>query len=66
MRIDKERLVGMLHAEGDNDRAEKVAADLPDDIDTDRDAAALEGAGLDQQTLLAKLAAAGFGSNQAM
>jgi hypothetical protein len=59
--INKDELLRMLRTEGDNDTAEK-AAGLPDRIDTDRDADALAGIGLDRTQLMAKLAAGGFGS----
>ncbi len=64
MKLDKQELVKILRAEGDNDRADRVdGAGLPDEIDTDRDADALAGIGLDQDTLRAKLAAGGVGGN---
>ena len=65
MQIDKEQLLQVLRTEGDNDTAEKVAAQLPDRIDTDRDADALAAAGLDRTRLLAKLAAGGLGGTLA-
>ena len=39
-----------------------MAGQLPDEIDTDRDADALEAAGLDRTQLLAKLAGGSFGT----
>jgi hypothetical protein len=60
MEIDKDDLVRLLRTEGDNDTADK-AAGLPDRIDTDRDGDALAAIGLDRTTLMAKLAAGGFG-----
>ena len=65
MKLDKQELVRMLHTEGDNDTADKVAAQLPDDIDTDRDGDALDAIGLDRTQLMAKLAAGGFGGTLA-
>jgi len=59
--LDKQELVRMLRAQGDNDTADKVEAELPDEIDTDRDADALEGLGLDRTQLMAKLAGGGLG-----
>ena len=61
MKLDKQELLRMLHTEGDNDTADKVAAQLPDEIDTDRDGDALDAIGLDRTQLMAKLAAGGFG-----
>jgi hypothetical protein len=61
VQISKEQLLQVLRTEGDNDTADKVAADLPDQIDTDRDGDALAAAGLDRTQLMAKLAAGGLG-----
>ena len=61
MEISKDDLLRVLRTEGDNDTADKVAAQLPDQIDTDRDGDALDAAGLDRTQLMAKLAAGGFG-----
>ena len=61
MHIERDKLVQLLHTEGDNERADAVAAQLPEHIDTDRDADALTAVGLDRTQLMAKLAAAGFG-----
>ncbi|MGY1823378.1 hypothetical protein [Geodermatophilus sp. SYSU D00079] len=62
MKLDKQELLRVLRTEGDNDTAEKVAAQLPDEIDTDRDGDALDAVGLDRTQLMAKLAGGGFGS----
>jgi hypothetical protein len=61
VKLDKQELLRMLHTEGDNETADKVAAQLPDEIDTDRDGDALDAIGLDRTQLMAKLAAGGFG-----
>lgn len=62
MKLEKQALIETLRTEGDNDTADKVAAQLPDQIDTDADAAALEAVGLDRTQLMAKLAGGSFGS----
>ena len=62
MHIERDKLVQLLRTEGDNDRAEAVAAQLPEQIDTDRDADALTAVGLDRTQLMAKLAGGSFGS----
>lgn len=62
MEIEKTQLVEMLRAQGDDQADEKVAG-LPEKIDTERDADALAGIGLDQDTLRAKMAAGGLGGN---
>jgi hypothetical protein len=65
VKLDKQDLVRVLRTEGDNDIADKVESGLPDEIDTDRDAGALEGVGLDRTQLMAKLAGGGFGGTLA-
>jgi hypothetical protein len=60
--IDRAKLVQQLHTEGDNEMAEAVRAQLPEQIDTDRDADALAAVGLDRTQLMAKLAAGAFGN----
>jgi hypothetical protein len=59
--LDKQELVQMLRAQGDNDTADRAEAGLPDQIDTDRDGDALAAVGLDRDELMAKLAAGGIG-----
>ena len=61
MHIERDELVRLLHTEGDNERADAVAARLPEHIDTDRDADALTAVGLDRTQLMAKLAGGSFG-----
>jgi hypothetical protein len=63
VKLDKQELLRVLRTEGDNDTAEKVQAQLPDEIDTDRDGDALDAVGLDRTQLMAKLAGGGFGSS---
>ena len=65
MHIDRAKLVQLLHTEGDNEQAEKVAAQLPERIDTDRDADALAALGLDRTQLMAKLAGGSLGGTLA-
>jgi hypothetical protein len=62
VKIAKQDLVRLLRTEGDNDTADRAESRLPDEIDTDGDADALEAIGLDRTQLLAKLAGGSFGS----
>ena len=62
MHIERAQLVQLLHTEGDNATADRVAAELPEQIDTDRDGDALAAVGLDRTQLMAKLAGGSFGS----
>jgi hypothetical protein len=59
VKIDKQELLKVLRTQGDNDTADKVESQLPDEVDTDSDD--LSAVGLDRDELMAKLAAAGFG-----
>lgn len=63
--VEKQDLVQMLRAQGDNDTADRAEAGLPDQIDTDRDSDVLAEVGLDRDELLAKLAAGGIGGGVA-
>jgi hypothetical protein len=65
VRIDKQELLRVLHTEGDNDTADRVAGALPDEIDTDRDGDTLSSLGLDPTQLMAKLAGGGYGGSLA-
>jgi hypothetical protein len=65
VQISKEQLLQVLRTEGDNDTADRVAADLPDEIDTTRDGDALAAVGLDRTQLMAKLAGSGLGGTLA-
>jgi hypothetical protein len=65
VKLDKQELVRMLRTEGDNDTADKVESQLPDEIDTDADADALESVGLDRTELMNKLAGGSFGTTLA-
>ena len=61
MKLDRQELVRMLRTQGDNDMADKVESELPDEVDTDRDGGTLDALGLDRTQLMAKLAGGGFG-----
>ena len=62
MKLDKQELVRMLRTEGDNDTADRVESQLPDEIDTDADGDALDAVGLDRTELMNKLAGGSFGT----
>ena len=61
MKLDRSELVRLLHTQGENEQADKVERELPEEIDTLRDGDQLEALGLDRTQLMAKLAAGGFG-----
>ena len=62
MKIGKSQLSQVLAAQGDTEADGKLA-ELPDEIDTERDGDALARIGLDEETLRTKLAAGGIGGN---
>ena len=65
MDIERAELVRVLRTEGDNDTADRVEAELPERIDTDRDGDALAAVGLDRTQLMAKLAGGALGGTLA-
>ncbi len=58
MKLSKQDLVQLLRTQGDSAAADRVAASLPEEIDTERDSELLETVGLDRGRLSAHLAAA--------
>jgi hypothetical protein len=62
VQLSRDELVRVLHTEGDNETADAVAAQLPEQIDTDRDGDALAAVGLDRTQLMAKLAGGSLGT----
>jgi hypothetical protein len=59
MQIDKSMILGLLQERGQTEQAEQAQRELPDQIDTDRDAGMLEKFGLSPQDLLARLGGGG-------
>jgi hypothetical protein len=62
VKLDKQELVRMLRTEGDNDTADRVESELPNEIDTDADGDKLDAVGLDRTELMNKLAGGSFGT----
>ncbi len=54
MQIDKETVVGLLRERGDADQAEAASRELPDQVDTDRDAGVLQRFGIQPEELLSR------------
>jgi len=65
VKLDKQEFVRVLRTEGDNETADKVESQLPDEIDTDEHADQLEAIGLDRTQLMNKLAGGGLGGTVA-
>ena len=55
MQIDKETILEFLRERGQDDQAQQAKGELPEQVDTDRDAGLLEKYGIDPQALLAKV-----------
>jgi hypothetical protein len=52
--IDKNTIVSMIRERGDHDKAGQAERELPDQVDTDRDANLLERFGISPQELIGK------------
>ncbi|WP_217924532.1 hypothetical protein [Miltoncostaea oceani] len=52
MKIPKDQIIELLQGRGDGDRAELARGELPDEVDTDRDAGLLAKFGVDPKDLL--------------
>jgi hypothetical protein len=55
MEIPKEKILELLRQRGDQDKADQADRELPDQVDTDRDAGLLSKLGIDPQDLLGGL-----------
>jgi hypothetical protein len=54
MELDKETILNFLRERGESDKAEQASQELPEKVDTDRDAGLLERYGIDVKELLGK------------
>lgn len=52
MQIDKDMILNLLRQRGDTQQADQAAQELPNSVDTDRDAGLLERFGLNPQDLM--------------
>ncbi len=55
MEIDKSQIISMLQSRGEDDKATHAESELPDKVDTERDAGLLSKLGIDPSDLLGKL-----------
>ncbi len=55
MQIDKQQIIKMLKSRGDHDQATQAEADLPDKVDTEKDAGILSKFGINPADLLGRL-----------
>lgn len=54
MELDKETILNFLREKGETEKAEQASQELPDQVDTDRDAGLLERFGVNIPELLSK------------
>jgi hypothetical protein len=54
VQIDKDTVLSMLRERGDEEQAKRAQEQLPDQVDTDRDAGLLERFGIDPGDLIGK------------
>ena len=59
MQLDKNMILDLLRERGQQDQASQADQELPDQVDTDRDAGLLQKFGLDPQELLQKFTGGG-------
>jgi hypothetical protein len=60
MQIDKQTIIDLLRQRGQEDQAQQADAELPDQVDHERDAGLLEKFGINPQDLLGKLTGGGI------
>ena len=54
MEIPKDKILELLRSRGDQDKASQAEGELPDQVDTDRDAGLLQKFGIDPSDLLSQ------------
>ena len=59
MQIDKDTVLNLLREEGKADEAQQAEQELPDQVDTERDAGLLERFGINPQDLLGRFGGGG-------
>ena len=55
MQVDKSAIVRMLREDGQQDKASQAEQQLPDQVDTDKNADILQRLGIDQREMVEKL-----------
>jgi hypothetical protein len=59
VQLDKNMILDLLRDRGQQDQADQAAQQLPDQVDTDRDAGLLQQFGIDPQELVQKFMSGG-------
>lgn len=60
MQIDKQQIIGFLQEKGDQQNAQQAEQELPQQVDTEKDAGLLSKFGIDPQALIGKLGGGGI------
>lgn len=60
MLVDKETILNFLREQGEHDQARTADAELPGQVDTERDSARLEEHGVNPRELIGKLGGGGL------
>lgn len=61
MNIDKDQILQLLRSQGDHDKAQQADSELPDQVDTDKDAGLLSKFGIDPMELIKKFGGGAMG-----
>lgn len=61
MQIDKSQIIEFLKSRGDQDKARQADSEMPEQVDTEKDAGLLEQYGLDPKDLMDNLGGGGGG-----
>jgi len=61
MQIPKDKILELLRSRGDQDKADQAEGELPDQVDTDRDAGLLQKFGIDPSDLLSRFGGGDIG-----
>ncbi len=61
MQIPKEQILELLRSRGENDKAAQADGELPDQVDTEKDAGLLQKLGIDPSDILGALGGGGGG-----
>ena len=61
MQIPKDKILELLRSRGDQDKASQAEGELPDQVDTDRDAGLLQKLGIDPSDLLSQVGGGDIG-----
>ncbi len=61
MQIDKDQIISFLKSQGDHSKADSADSELPQEVDTEKDAGLLSKLGIDPVELVRKFAGDGIG-----